>query len=88
MPWNLPAELKFFYEGLSTAIFPPLPLIQSSNLDGLFPFFLSVTVGPNEETKNAVVMGRKTWESLPKPPLKHRQNIVLTRDTQAAVQDE
>lgn len=27
-----------------------------------------------------VLMGRKTWESLPKKPLKGRQNIVLTRN--------
>lgn len=27
----------------------------------------------------AVIMGRKTWESLPKRPLPHRLNIVLTR---------
>lgn len=27
-----------------------------------------------------VLMGRKTWESLPKRPLKGRLNIVLTRD--------
>lgn len=28
-----------------------------------------------------VVMGRKTWESLPKKPLPGRQNIVITRQT-------
>jgi dihydrofolate reductase len=27
-----------------------------------------------------VIMGRKTWESLPKRPLPGRQNIVITRD--------
>lgn len=27
-----------------------------------------------------IVMGRKTWESLPKKPLKNRKNIVLTRN--------
>lgn len=27
-----------------------------------------------------VLMGRKTWESLPKKPLPGRQNLVLTRD--------
>lgn len=29
---------------------------------------------------HTVVMGRKTWESLPFKPLPHRRNIVLTRD--------
>ena len=27
----------------------------------------------------AVIMGRKTWDSLPKKPLPHRLNIVITR---------
>ncbi len=27
-----------------------------------------------------MVMGRKTWDSLPKQPLPHRQHIILTRD--------
>jgi dihydrofolate reductase len=29
-------------------------------------------------TGNAVIMGKKTWESLPKKPLPNRKNIVLT----------
>lgn len=28
---------------------------------------------------NAIIMGRKTWESLPKKPLPKRQNIILSR---------
>lgn len=32
---------------------------------------------------HTVVMGRKTWESLPVKPLPNRKNIVLTRDTDA-----
>ena len=36
----------------------------------------------NPEKRNAVVMGRKTWESLPEKyrPLPGRKNIVLTRN--------
>jgi dihydrofolate reductase len=34
---------------------------------------------------NAVVMGRNTWESLPKRPLQNRLNIVLTSDTKYKV---
>ena len=30
-------------------------------------------------TGHPVIMGRKTWESLPKKPLPNRKNIVLTR---------
>ncbi|MDJ0922819.1 MAG: dihydrofolate reductase [Henriciella sp.] len=37
-------------------------------------FFKSVTTG------SAVIMGRRTWESLPKRPLPDRDNIVLSRD--------
>ncbi len=32
-------------------------------------------------TGNVVVMGRKTWESLPKKPLPERINVVLTRNS-------
>jgi len=32
-----------------------------------------------ETTGGAVIMGRKTWESLPKRPLPRRLNIVVTR---------
>jgi dihydrofolate reductase len=35
--------------------------------------FQALTIG------GTVIMGRKTWDSLPKKPLKHRLNIVLTR---------
>nr|CAX68900.1 Dihydrofolate reductase [uncultured bacterium] len=35
----------------------------------------------NRDNQNAVIMGRKTWESLPQAyrPLPHRKNIVLSR---------
>ncbi len=47
LPWNLPADMKFFKE---------------------------VTIG------DVVVMGRKTYESIPNRPLKNRINIVLTNN--------
>ena len=37
-------------------------------------FFKKMTTG------SPIVMGRRTWESLPVRPLKNRENIVLTRD--------
>lgn len=37
-------------------------------------FFKSATIG------SAIIMGRRTWESLPKRPLPGRDNIVLSRD--------
>ncbi len=39
-------------------------------------FFKKVTTG------HPIIMGRTTWESLPKKPLPNRENIVLTRDWQ------
>jgi dihydrofolate reductase len=38
--------------------------------------FKAITLG------KPVIMGRKTWESLPKRPLPGRQNIVITRQSQ------
>lgn len=40
-----------------------------------FAFFKQYTSG------KPVLMGRKTWDSLPKKPLPNRQNIVITRQT-------
>lgn len=50
--------------------------------DGLIPWHISedmkrfkaITLG------HTVVMGRKTWDSLPKKPLPERKNVVCTRD--------
>lgn len=44
-------------------------------------FFTSMTTNTkNANKKNVVLMGRRTWESIPKEyrPLKNRINIVLT----------
>jgi dihydrofolate reductase len=43
--------------------------------------FHSITRG------HAVIMGRKTWESLPHKPLIERYNIVITRDTKYTIQN-
>ncbi|KAI0363896.1 dihydrofolate reductase [Pilatotrama ljubarskyi] len=45
-------------------------------------FFSRVTTGAPEGTMNAVVMGRTTWESIPKKfrPLPKRLNIVISRN--------
>ena len=43
-------------------------------LKGDLAFFKKVTMGC------PILMGRKTWESLPVRPLKGRENIVMTRD--------
>ena len=53
-------------------------------------FFRRVTsdvpiVASGREWRNAVIMGRKTWESIPEKfrPLKGRINVVVTRNVQA-----
>lgn len=43
--------------------------------------FKAVTMG------KPVLMGRKTWESLPKKPLSGRQNLILTREANFVAQD-
>ncbi|QEY23890.1 dihydrofolate reductase [Neisseria animalis] len=40
-----------------------------------FAFFKAYTLG------KPVIMGRKTWESLPRKPLPGRENIVISRQT-------
>ncbi|MGR3416285.1 dihydrofolate reductase [Paracoccus sp. (in: a-proteobacteria)] len=37
-----------------------------------------------ETTGGALIMGRRTWESLPVRPLKNRLNCVLSRDARVA----
>ena len=45
-----------------------------------FAFFKAYTLG------KPVVMGRKTWQSLPKKPLPGRRNIVVTRQADFAAE--
>ena len=42
--------------------------------------FRSITTGYSPFKKNAIIMGKKTWDSLPIKPLKNRLNIVITTD--------
>lgn len=51
-------------------------------LPGDMKYFRELTSrADNEKERNAVIMGRKTWESIPDRfrPLKNRINVVLTR---------
>ena len=46
-------------------------------------YFKKITTQTQQENKqNAVIMGRKTWESIPEKfrPLPDRKNFLLTRD--------
>lgn len=50
-------------------------------LPGDLQYFGKITTEAAEGMRNAVIMGRKTWDSLPKKhrPLKDRLNVVLSR---------
>lgn len=54
--------------------------------DGELPWRLSDDLNHFKTTTKGcpVIMGRKTWQSLPKQPLPGRDNIVLSRDGQYA----
>lgn len=54
--------------------------------DGTLPWHISSDLKRFKEITmgKPVVMGRKTWESLPRKPLPGRRNIVLTRDPRFA----
>lgn len=41
-------------------------------------YFQRITTSAPKGKINAVIMGRKTWESLPKRPLKDRLNVVIS----------
>ncbi len=43
-------------------------------------FFKNITIGDEQDKQNVVIMGRLTWESLPKKfrPLKNRLNLVIS----------
>lgn len=52
------------------------------HLKGDMAYFRSLTLATHQpQAKNAVIMGRKTWDSLPAAyrPLPQRENIVLTK---------
>ena len=47
-------------------------------------YFAQVTSNAPDEKQNVVIMGRNTWESIPKKfrPLPKRMNVVISRNTE------
>jgi len=70
LPWRLPREMAYF-----TKVTTTVPETASSENDG-------ASQAETISGKNAVIMGRSTWESIPLAfrPLKGRINIILSRN--------
>ncbi|MBU1036564.1 dihydrofolate reductase [Patescibacteria group bacterium] len=53
------------------------------NIKADLKHFSDITINPSNDKQNVVIMGRKTWESLPqsRQPLPQRLNIVLSKQT-------
>lgn len=82
LPWQgkLKTDMAFFKE-LTTSQHQSNIITKYILKDGVF---LGHQIAENEhKLKNAVIMGRKTWDSIPKKfkPLEDRLNIVLSRTT-------
>lgn len=49
--------------------------------------FKQITGNKDSFKQNAIIMGRKTWDSLPHKPLKDRLNIIITSDNKFSNHD-
>ena len=71
LAWNLPVDLKWFKQitTYGNEDFNPNINVKSKSINN------------NNFKKNAIIMGRKTWDSLPEKlkPLSNRLNIIISK---------
>ena len=75
LPWpSLQTEMGYFRR-VTTRVPAPTAAADSSSSSS------TTTSSSNSKAQNAVIMGRKTWDSIPPKfrPLKGRLNVVITR---------
>ena len=79
LPWNIKADLKYFQK--VTTLY--------KRVESVFPLEDS-TIPTTCLPLNVVIMGRKTWDSIPNKfrPLKDRVNIVITRNPNLLVSNQ
>ena len=82
IPWNIKKDLLYFSNKTSGGYGKYMRTIKTSNID--------TSINTNIDTsikKNAVIMGKNTWLSLPKcpEPLKNRDNIILSTSTPESI---
>ena len=47
-------------------------------------YFKQITLGTDQSKTNGLIMGRKTWESLPRKPLPKRHHIILSSSAETS----